>query len=513
MSEHENDQSNAPESPEPVATSSGTTETMVIPAAKTGGRAGRILVVGIVIAALATAGSIMAFRSSTGSDPAASRVSASVDLFAQINLAPSIEQQRAIRDFADRVPGGRDAAEAMVDKAVSRIFEEAPGGLSYASVRPWLGDQIAVVVPEFEDGEDGAVILVQSSDDQAAAETLQATTNDDLASRITGGWVYLAKTTDAIQSVIDKAVVDPLTRDRLFLNQRVKVGGDGVVIARVNAGGVPSSLLGLLGGGGLLGGLGSPDETPIGPNVLGVRVTDEGIVLTGISPTTTETGAGTAAVMDGLPAGLSGALSIFDVATLLREALPAAQGLTGSDPSELAQQFGFDLERDLFSWLEGETTIAVGNSAAEEFAILIEASDPDAMKTTIDRLRGLAKLAGEGDASLRVTGAPTDFVLTIEGNDVRVVLRDGRLIASSSRAFVDRLLAEGNPTLAEDVLYRKLLPEGGAVATQGFVSFRALAAVIPAEASAYVRLFDGVAFRSRFENGDTIVSLTLAYAE
>lgn len=505
MSEHD-------EGPaDPIDATAAESDTTVHPAgsdttvyAASGSRTGRYIVGGVLALTVATMGAIYAFSSSTGSDPAAARVPRSAELFVQVTVEPSIEQQRAVRALADRLPGGRGKAEELVDQGLRSFFDGAPGGLKYEDVQPWLGAQIAVVVPNLSTPERGAVILVQSDDDAKASETIARLQASEVATDLDGGWVYLAQRPADIKAVQEDAADDPLMRDRLFRNQREKVGGDGILLARIDAAGLATGAQGFLG----IGPQGTGSQQP---GVLSVRLADEGVVLTAIGPAAQDPGAGTPALMDAAPASTSAAFSLFDLASTIRAALPQIEEQAGMDIAKTLEGFGVNLETDLLSWLGGEVTVLVGSPQANEFALAIEASDADAMARAVDQIRGFAALAGAASEDFKIAGGPDDFILTIEGNRVRVVQRDGTLFVASSPTYMDRLLAPAS-ALIDDAVYSRLLPGTDAVTAQGFVAFQRLLPLVPSEARGFFEIFDGLAMRARYESGDAIFTLTMAYA-
>ncbi|MFP5223954.1 MAG: hypothetical protein ACLGH3_00105 [Actinomycetota bacterium] len=485
----------------PAAPLPAETETVVYEAS--GSKAGKVIVAALLILALGTVGTIVFLNNSGATDPAAARVPRTTDLFVQVTLEPSIEQQRAVRDFADRLPGGREMAEDLVDNALRQMFEGAPGGLTYQEVEPWLGAQIAVAVQDLNDAENTAVVLLQSDDDQAAEESLKKLPDSETATEVSKGWAYIAANQGAIGRLQQDASNDPLIRDRAFQQQRGKVGGDGIVLVRLD----PRSLTEQRSFGLDLGTLGTND-----PGVLGIRMADEGIVLTGVGTAALRGTSGIPALMDAAPGSTLGAISFFDLAEVIRQVAPAFEQEAGTEPDALLQQFGLSLEDDFLSWLGGETAIIVGDPQIGEFAAIIDATDPDAMTATLKKLRSLAAIAGAASEDLSLKGPDDDMVLTIEGNRVRIKTDGSRLIVSPSPGYVDEILDPAS-TLAAGPMYKRLLPGGTEVAAQGFVNFDAIRNLIPDEAAPFFAVFDGFAMRSRYESGDQIFTMTLAYAE
>jgi hypothetical protein len=475
--------------PAPAAPLPAETETTVY-AAK-GSNAGKVIVGVLLVLALATVGTILVMNNSSGSDPAAARVPRTTDLFVQVTLEPSIEQQRAVSDLADRLPGGREMAEDLVDRALREMFEDAPGGLTYEEVEPWLG------------AETSTVVLIQSEDDEAARASLAKLPETEVVSEVVSGWAYLGENRAAIATLQEGAANDPLIRDRAFRQQRGKVGGDGIVLVRFDPSGLDE--LGQFG-------FGASELSSTDPGVMAIRMADEGIVMTAIGTATFEGAVGIPASMDGAPASSLGALSYFDVAEVIRRALPAFEESSGIGADAMLQQFGLDLEADFLSWLGGEFTFVVGNPQRGEFAVVIDATDPEAMKASLKKLRGFAALAGAGSDDFSVKGPDDDLILTIEGNRVRIKTEGTRLIVSPSPTYVDDLVNPAS-TLLDSPLYKRLLPGGTEVALQAFVEFDAIRQLIPSEAAPFFSVFDGIAMRGRYESGDQIFTLTLAYAE
>ncbi|MGH9181665.1 MAG: DUF3352 domain-containing protein, partial [Acidimicrobiales bacterium] len=76
--------------------------------------------------------------------------------FFSVNLAPSIEQKRNLQGILGKFPGVADEVrgdfEDALDGLLDDVTEEA--GLDYETdVKPWLGNEVALVVLPLAEGE------------------------------------------------------------------------------------------------------------------------------------------------------------------------------------------------------------------------------------------------------------------------------------------------------------------------------------------------------------------------
>jgi hypothetical protein len=123
-------------------------------------------------------------------------------------------------------------------------------------------------------------------------------------------------------------------------------------------------------------------------------------------------------------------------------------GLSASTIKQLVRrQTGFDLDRDLFSWLGDAAIFVRGTSRAQlGGGVLLSSRDPAASRRAVTRIgRLLARRAGT-----RVTGAGANLTIRMSGlgQPLRLIARGNRVIATYGAAAA-RAALSGGATLAQ----------------------------------------------------------------
>lgn len=454
-------------------------------------RSGRLIVVGILATCVLAVLLIVVFRSATGPDPIAARVPADARIFLQVTLQPSLSQKRAIGALADRLPGGRDAAGDEVRALLgSRIIP----GFDLGAMRfdSWAGDQLALASWMGPDGE--IVCFVAHAADPAIAQEVV----DDLEPPFTGvldtGFVYVTRDGDAALDAFRAAAHEsPLSRDRGFRNARGRVGGDGILLARIDGQQLEQAPL-----------------DNVGSVIIGGQATDDGIRFTlaeerpFVAEPLPEPGELTLA--EELAAHAHGVFGVRDPAAALRALLPfIPQGELAAATSRI----GLDLEEDLFSWLNGEAAVRVTNFGDGEHhaSVVIEASDEQAMRNLIGTVRGF--LAFAPPDGVRIEGDDPDrFTVHVGRFDAEVRLEGARLSVE--------IASRGATTENEDAPAIAGLPDGP-VSFAGVVDV----AVLIEEAGAgrlfgdagpfgrYGRFVERIGFEATRDDSGPLLSVTL----
>lgn len=181
----------------------------------------------IAVAALAAASLSIAGCGGSDSDPAltesklATYAPADALVFAEATVRPEGDLKDTIESILERFPRGDEVGDLLLAQIDESLSEE---GLNYADdIEPWLGNRGAVFIPP--SGPDDVVVLVESKDDDAATELIQATLepNGPVTEKAVAGTTLYSGTDDN---------GDPTT---------VAIS-DGVVIASPAAGAVESAL-------------------------------------------------------------------------------------------------------------------------------------------------------------------------------------------------------------------------------------------------------------------------------
>ncbi|HWH06162.1 MAG TPA: hypothetical protein VNT23_06975, partial [Gaiellaceae bacterium] len=391
---------------------------------------GRGLVVALIVAAVLAVAAIVVFRSATGPDPIAARVPGDAAVFAQVTLQPSLSQQRLLEDLAERLPGGADGIEALLDRGLDELLE--PVGLDADDRRRWIGDQLAFVVWA-PDEERPSGIVVAHAKDLDGAELAVHSLNEQAgrAASLDRGFVTVAEDAETLEAFLEAVRRGPLTRDRSFRNARERVGGDGVLLTRVDLEGAAA----LAPSAGIAqteapskGGVPRLEDArvPDGRVVAGVRLVEGGVQLTLAEETPIVEGPLPApddlALLRELAANAHAAVGFHDLAALIRSGLDAMP----EPDRDFAARLGLDLEEDVLSWLGGELAARIVWRSEDALlaTLLVEASDEPAMRSLVQTIRASLALgmAGEG---VEVSGEEDDRFVVRTRDLVAAVALDG----------------------------------------------------------------------------------------
>jgi hypothetical protein len=386
---------------------------------------GKLIVTGVLVAAILSVAGVFIFRAATGPDPVAARVPASVSAYAQVTLQPSIAQKRLLRDLVDQLPGGRDRVEASLDAILERVFEPVDADVDVDEVRAWIGDQVAVSTWSPDDGSPMPVLVAHAKDVELARATVDAINlGDDAVASLDAGFVTIGRfdagTLDRFKEAVAAA---PLSRDKPFKAARARVGGDGVLLIRAELDDVASALRSIS----LPGGRSIPRASiPEGNTVAGAQFVDDGVKISFAEesmlvdrplPETDDL-----ALLHELAEHAHGAIGFNDLASLLREAIALAPP---EAISSFESRYGLDIEEDVLSWLGDEVAFRVVNFGDDEHhaTIAVESSDEEAMRSFVQTVRGFLAIAPpEG---VLVSGSEDDTFHVRFGEFVADIVLDG----------------------------------------------------------------------------------------
>lgn len=394
------------------------------PVARPERRSGRLLVAAIIALAAIAIATVIVFRAATGPDPLAARMPADAAAMLQVTLRPSLSQQRTADGLADRLPGGKQGLERFIDRTLAELFANAPDGIGYETFEPWLGDQIGVAFWAPEGTDPQPVVVAHSADDAAAAEAVdRIDAGGAAAASLDRSFVTVARDEATVTAFLAAVDDEPLSRERSFRMARGRVGGDGILLARVDTRlapplSLPGSPLGI-----------DALTLPDGVIVVGAQLTDDGVRIAAAEESpfirTPLPAADELPLAAELAAHADGVAGINDPASLLR-------GLLRLAPDGFGERLlpGLDAEEDLFSWLGGDAALRVVNFGNNEHhaTITIESTDDEAMRSLVGTVRSaiafgaLGDWTVEGSASDRFTvhAGRFDADVTIEGSRLTI---------------------------------------------------------------------------------------------
>ena len=171
------------------------------------------------------------------------------------------------------------------------------------------------------------------------------------------------------------------------------------------------------------------------------------------------TGTGSTPLLGELPGDAWVALGAADVGPSVKSIFTKVAGAFGGAAAtqQLQQQYGIDLERDVFSWI-GDIAVFARNTTRADIdgALVIEARNPGNMKSAFGKLVGLLQSQGGQKVSpIKVKGAALAFRAgsTELGKPVVLARSDDRVVAALGESAAAEALAPAQK-LADSALFK-----------------------------------------------------------
>ena len=330
-------------------------------------------------------------------------------LYAEVDIDPSGNQQQAIDELISKFPG-QGSAGARLRSLIEDGLRESDAPISFEKdVEPWLGDTAAFFITDANSGAGAA--LIATDDEDAARDAIEKSFEGDAREKNYEGVDYFASD-DAAGGVVDgfvvagnergfKAAVDAsdggstLDGDESYEEATADLSEDRLGLFYVNmpalgrtlrqeAAGVP---------------LAQFRDLFKDPVVATFDVDSDGVSFEADAPASLAKsvpffGQGSALVED-LPADSWLALAQSDLGRVLDgyiEAFGASVGGRDMIESQFRSVTGLDLDRDLLDWMGDFAVFVRGTNVAElNGGIVIETTDPAASARLITRLGQLSR--------------------------------------------------------------------------------------------------------------------------
>lgn len=403
-----------------------------------------------------------------------------------VNLDPSIEQKRNLLSIARKFPAASDKVKGEFDETRDQLLSDLvkEGGLDFQrDVKPWLGDEVALVVlpPAAAGGSVLVGVFVQTTDEAKAKAALEKTRKGGDFSgdyRVIDGFVVISDQDDAADNpkLLDRIEGQSkkddggLAKADRFTEMVDELAGDRLVLAWAD---VEEALRQATYGQSVPG----LDLSKLFKNGGAVAVdfhaAKEALVLQGVSRPFGQTKAGTAALTEGLPAGTLGALTLFDFGTAVREVLKIVGGAGGGGEniSDLIKsQTGIDLDADVLSWMEGEFVLVAGavppGQPFPDFALVVEPSDKAKAAAAIPRIvEAIRARAGIPLEEKKLADGTTAYVLPESvvddaGFAAAMALFEDRFVLANRQEYLEQLRKDASPSLGDSSTYRAVVGEG-----------------------------------------------------
>ena len=436
-----------------------------------------LLLLAVLIAACGGSGGAAA-----DADPAKA-VPAGTSIYLEGVVRPEGDQRDDVLDAAGKVLR-TDDPERKVRELLDKALKESDGpAVSYEKdIAPWLGEKAGVWVAGVDKPDPGYVVLVAAKDTEKAQEAIDKGVKADggkvtqrsyedvdyqvdeegVAAGIVGDFFTVGTEAEFKRTVKAadgdtladekryKETIDELEEERLghfyvdlkpFIEQALKSDPEAAGQLEQIRAIFPIDKLEPLAGGLLANGDRLAFDTIMsGPGVKSLQAFGP-LFGTGETPLVSE-----------LPGDAWFAYGAPNLGPTLKTLFTRVAGALGGAAAaqQLEQQYGLNLERDVFGWIGDVAIYARGSDKASlEGGIVIKATNPDNMKGAFGKLVGLLQSqGGQRVTPVKVDGAtaafkagPTDLgkPAIIARSDDRVVIAVGEAAAADGLAPAEKL--------------------------------------------------------------------------
>ena len=397
--------------------------------------------------------------------------------FLTLSLDPSVDQKRNLFELARKFPDAkaREDFDNTRNDLLQRMLEGS--GLDYkADVEPWLGSEVAMAVLPTGESEEPTVALFLEQDDEDAARaaldkanqraTAEGSTPVDY--RMIEDFAVVAPdedaarrkaTLDAVEAQAQREDGDLAGFDQ-FTEVVDELHGDRLLLGWANTEKVLELFDEVLPQGEL------DIRTLVkesGPTAFDLHTERSAVVFQGVTKATQPGVGGEPALTEGMPADSFGALTLFDLRTIVRDSLETMRKL-GEDPlADIEDETGVDIEADVLSWMGGEAVLvsapAPGGREIPDFALVVAPDDRAAAEAGIGRVVSALEDGLGGPLDRRQVAGATAYVIPEEeeGLQPAMALFADRFVVATTPAYLERLATGANPALGESPAYRSVL--------------------------------------------------------
>lgn len=402
--------------------------------------------------------------------------------YVSLNLDPAIAQKRNLLSIARRFPKASDKAKGEFDEAKADLINDIvrESGLNYEQdVKPWLGDEVALVVlPAEGGGSPQVVVLIQAKDEgkakAALAKAAQSNTGGDPVQYAFVKDYAVVAGGEGEDPAKAKAAIDAITRQgssqdgglaktKRFADDVDQLAGDRLVIGWVDV----KAALAQAGGLGAIPGMSVPSQLKDAESVaLDLHAEDDALVVQGVARSTgSKTASGAPKLTESLPGDAIAALTLFDVASIVTPALGFVAGAGGGgDPAAMfGQATGLDLQADVLSWMGGEAVLVAGavpaGGAFPAFGLVVDPTDRAKAAAALPKLAAALARQGAPMSERTVAGAPAHvFAQELQpGIQPAMALFADRFVLASSPAFLEALAQGGSNSFGKTSSYESVV--------------------------------------------------------
>lgn len=454
------------------------------------------------------------FIFAAGTDRAARLAPADTAVYLNAYLQPSAGQQMNLADLIGRFPGFADEAtlDDKVDQIVQNLLSET--GIDYrAQLKPWLGDQVAlvvapgaanpadvqpVVIAEVKDPDLAATAvpeLATSTGASFAARTYEGVelhVSDEMTYAFVDEMVVIGADESSVEAVVDVHNGAEALADRPdFVRTMSDMPADHLAAAFIDLAAIADSA--------------DADEALDAVSTAGAVLVAEpgGLRLSGSAPFASEDaepssragfalGGEPSSLVDWMPSDTVAEIVVFGLRQTLEDAEAAVaaspdgeEAISTLDTFRALASFGLgiDIDTDVLPLLDREVAVAFSGFEGElpSGQLLLRPEDPEAATDALENLaEGLASLGAETTTE-DVDGASLTLVTVPDIGEIAFTESDGIVILGlGADDVVAALEAHGSGTsLGQSERYRATFDVAGERAgNEGWVDVAALTSLL-----------------------------------
>ena len=402
--------------------------------------------------------------------------------FVSLSLDPSIEQKRNLLSVAEAFPKAdvKEEFDESRDELLRDISEEA--GLDYETqVKPVIGPEIALAVfppPEGGDIENPPAALIIEIDDEEAAKKLAAEGSEGAVYRVVGDHLLATQEGPGADAVFDRFSARSegggLSAKPEFERLTSELHGDRLLLGWVD---IPRLVE--FGRDAAEGSAPFGDFDPwkslgtSGPAAFDLHAENQAMVFEAVAAASGDQEAARPVLTEGLPAELLGALTLFDLKSVLGEVVESLTDELGDESgvNDFTSELGLDPQRDILSWWGGEVVLSVGavnsDTGFPDVALLVEPSDRAAAEATELKLINAAKQSTGPLTRIEVDGARVHVISEpAEGLRPAFGLLKDRFVFATSPEYLERVSRRSDAPLSESEAYESVIDPDTSGATQ-----------------------------------------------
>jgi hypothetical protein len=371
---------------------------------------------------------------------------------------------------ADRLLGRFPGREKLLSSFRKEVLE-ADGLTWERDVKPALGDDISLVLLDYEDADHNYVFFTKPKDDAKFNKFIEAGDDPQMHRKI-DGWTVFADNEQSLDNFVQaRSAGDSLSDEDAFRDAMEGLPDDATLRGYVSGESIYAAIR---------------KEAATDPDAktfeqfsqsfgelesvsFATAAEEDGVSVEAAFSNTKESKIGNyePELDDALPSGALLYTSFGNLEDFLNGVMTSADEnfpQFRTQRSQIEDALGFQLKSDLFPLFSKEGAIAVypGGELTPNVLFVLRVPDEDKAQRVVDRLAALASLGGETSRAVTVNGVEAkEFVISELGTSVFAAVTDGKAFVTNTRAELEQALGDSKK-LADDAVYQEARDAAGA---------------------------------------------------